>query len=149
MYMKLDLISVHASRNKPEEIRAFEVVFKDMKNSFYHVKSMPKPCVLCSQRCNCSVVIMVGLVILQLAIHFPDGRPKKTFPVQLSGQHVLRYDDQVLCDPDKRSLRSQKWQTLLKFYLYWLLINSYIKHGGNRTSVKVLLVTSPNPERPY
>jgi len=40
MYTKLDLMSVHASRYKTEETRAFEVVFKDMKNSFYHVNSM-------------------------------------------------------------------------------------------------------------
>jgi len=46
MYMNLDLIPVHASRYKTEETRTFEVVFKDMKNSFYHVKSMPIPCVV-------------------------------------------------------------------------------------------------------
>ena len=63
---------------------------------------------MCNHRYNCSVVIMAGLIILQLAIHIPDGRPK-TFPVQLSGQYITRYDGQVLCDPDKRSLRSQKY----------------------------------------
>ena len=31
IYMKPDFISVHASRYKTEETRAFEVVFKDMK----------------------------------------------------------------------------------------------------------------------
>ena len=34
IYMKPDFISVHALRYKTEETRAFEVVFKDMKNKF-------------------------------------------------------------------------------------------------------------------
>jgi hypothetical protein len=53
--------------------------FQRYENSFYPVKSMPIPCVMYSQRYNCSVVIMAGLLILQLAIRIRDGRPKKHF----------------------------------------------------------------------
>jgi len=40
MYMKLDIISVYASRYKTEETRAFEVVFKETKTVF----TMSSPC---------------------------------------------------------------------------------------------------------